>query len=63
MLGLGNSKPIAGKINKPIASFLGKKNKFSENSKDSITFIKTIETHYNQFSLVECKTITGEHIR
>ena len=56
----GIPSPIAGKINKPIASFLGKKKiSFSENSKESITLYKTIETHYNKFSLVECKIITG----
>ena len=57
---MGVPSPIAGKINKPISSFLGKKKiSFSENSKEAITIYKTIETHYNKFSLVECKIITG----
>ena len=56
----GIPSPIAGEINKPIASFRGKKKiSFSENSKEAITLYKTIETHYNNFSLVECKIITG----
>ena len=56
----GIPTPIAGKINKPIASFLRKKKiSFSENSKDAITLYKTIKTYYNQFSLVECKILTG----
>ena len=56
----GIPSPIAGKINKPIASFLGKKKiSFSENSKEAITLYKTIQIYYNKFSLIECKTITG----
>ena len=56
----GVPSPIAGKINIPIASFLGKKKiSFSENSKEAITLYKTIKTYYNKFSLVECKILTG----
>lgn len=56
----GIPTPIAGKIDKPISSYLGKKKiSFSENSKDAITLYKTIQTYYNKFSLVECKIITG----
>ena len=56
----GVPTPIAGKINKPISSFLGKKKiSFSESSKEAITIYKTIKSHYNKFSLVECKILTG----
>ena len=56
----GAPTPIAGKINKPIASFLGKKKvSFSEKSKDAITLYKTLQTYHNKFSLVECKILTG----
>ena len=52
--------PIAGKINIPISSHLGKKKiSFSENSKYAVTLYKTIITKNNKFSLVECKILTG----
>lgn len=53
-------KPIAGKINFPIASYLGKKKiSFSENAKYAETLYKTLITKNNNFSLVECKILTG----
>ena len=56
----GAPKPIAGKINIPIASYLGKKKiSFSKKSKEAVTIYKTINTYYNKFSLIECKILTG----
>ena len=56
----GVPSPIAGKINIPITSYLGKKKiSFSQNSKEAITLYKTINTYQNKFSLIECKILTG----
>ena len=56
----GTPRPIAGKINMPISSYLGKKKiSFSENSKEAITLYKTINIYDNKFSLIECKILTG----
>ena len=56
----GAPKPVAGKINIPIASYLGKKKiSFSQKSKEAVTIYKTINTYHNKFSLIECKILTG----
>ncbi len=56
----GAPNPIAGKINIPIVSYLGKKKiSFSQKSKEAVTLYKTIKTYHNKFSLIECKILTG----
>ena len=52
--------PIAGTINIPIASHLGKKKiNYSKNSKEAITLYETKKTHLKKFSLIECRILTG----
>ncbi len=56
----GVPNPIAGTINVPISSYLGKKRvSYSEKAKEAITLYKTINSHNDKFSLVECKILTG----
>ena len=53
-------KIIAGIVNVPISSFLGKKKiSYSEKAREAITLYKTKKSYNNNFSLIECRILTG----
>ncbi len=52
--------PLAGKLNFPISSHLGKKKiSYIERAKDAITLYETKKNTGKEFSLIECKMLTG----
>ena len=56
----GIPNPIAGTINIPISSYLGKKKiSYSEKAKEAVTIYETKNTHNDKFSLIECRILTG----
>ena len=56
----GTPNPIAGIINVPISSYLGKKKiSYSVKAKEAITLYKTKNNYHNKFSLIECRILTG----
>tara|TARA_B100000029_G_scaffold367021_1_gene360446 strand:+ start:14 stop:751 length:738 start_codon:yes stop_codon:yes gene_type:complete len=56
----GIPNPIAGTVNMPISSFLGKKKiSYSEKAREAITLYETKKTYNGKFSLIECRILTG----